>query len=389
MKQSIFLIFGILSAPYLMQASLGDAEFDNVSITDEAVTGNLTVNNSLDVAGSATFNNITAGTNSVTTLNVGCNLTVGCNIMMYNSSSASIGNILKNGTNFIHNYGTNNTFVGVGSGNFSTTGSALTGFGVNALAANTSGSGNTALGYGALAANTTGSGNTSLGYGSLLANISGSDTTALGYEALNNLTSGSNNVAIGYLSGSTLTAGSNNIYVGDQNTGVTSSDSGIIRIGSTTATNATYIQGIYDKTYGGTNSAVYIDNTGKLGTPSSSIRYKENIDTIRGSSDRFMQLRPVTFNYKSDETKRRVYGLIAEEVAELYPELINYNEDGEPESIQYHLLDAIMIKEIQKNRRAAHNNIDQLEELDNKYEAIIQSLIIRIIALEKLLNREA
>src|SRR5439155_16031268 len=98
--------------------------FDNVTIEEELVA-DLATFETLNVLGTATINNLMATTATIGTLIVGCNLTVGCNILMKDSSSSAIGNILKAGTRFVHNYGTDNTFIGKGAGNFTLTGSEI------------------------------------------------------------------------------------------------------------------------------------------------------------------------------------------------------------------------------------------------------------------------
>jgi hypothetical protein len=107
---------------------------------------------------------------------------------------------------------------------------------------------------------------------------------------------------------------------------------------------------MYGYSVGGTNSAVIIDNTGLMGTTSSSLRYKENIQDMADHSSSLMDLRPVVFNWKKDEEKVIQYGLIAEEVAEKMPEIVNFDKDGRPESIRYHDMPAILLNELKKQR---------------------------------------
>jgi hypothetical protein len=167
-------------------------------------------------------------------------------------------------------------------------------------------------------------------------------------SALEQLSSGAYNVAIGYSAGYSLTSGSYNIYIGNS---VGTSESNTIRIGASGNQTATYIAGIYGASGGG--SAVYINSDGKLGTTPSSRRYKEQIKDMDAESDVLLKLRPVSFYYRNDpaETRQRQYGLVAEEVAEVSPGLVAYEKDGTPYTVQYHLVNAMLLNEVQKQRQ--------------------------------------
>jgi hypothetical protein len=167
----------------------------------------------------------------LTTATIGCDLTVGCNIFMSNSTSPAVGNIYKSGSPFIHNFGIQNTFVGNNAGNFSMSGVQNSGFGVGALVSNTTGiintalgaqallnnttgSFNTAAGFQALQANTIGNFNTALGQGTLFANTSGRANTGIGQAAMQNNTVGINNAALGFQALFSNTTGNNNVAIG-------------------------------------------------------------------------------------------------------------------------------------------------------------------------------
>jgi len=164
--------------------------------------------------------------------------------------------------------------------------------------------------------------------------------------------SGSSNIMVGNSAGNLFeTNESNNIVVG--NAGSTG-DSGVIRIGTGGTHTATYIAGISSVNIG-SGSAVLINGSGQLGTAQSSRRYKEDIHDMGEASDGLMCLRPVTFRYKKpydDGSKPIQYGLIAEEVAEVYPDLVAFNKDGQPETVQYYKLDAMLLNEVQKLAKA-------------------------------------
>jgi hypothetical protein len=237
---------------------------------------------------------------------------------------------------------------------------------VSALTSNTTGIGNAAFGSGALFHNTTstfnaafgrsalfnntGAANAAFGYNAINANTAGSNNAAFGYAALQSLVSGSNNIAIGPLAGSNLNAGeSNNIYIGDP--GV-AGESNTVRIGGGS-------QGVFIASLIGTvitgGATVAIDNTtGQLGKLFvSSRRYKQDIVDLGAESDILMKLRPVAFYYKPeiDSTHIRQYGLVAEEVAEFAPGLVVLDADGKPESVRYHLVNAMLLNEVQKQHR--------------------------------------
>jgi len=257
-----------------------------------------------------------------------------------------------------------------------TTGNANTANGYQALFADTSGSYNIAEGYGALYSNTTGYTNTASGVTALYENTSGSNNTAFGTNALFDNTIGSSNIAIGYAAGQNLTTGSNNIDIG--NLGV-AAESGVIRIGTKGTQTATFIAGINGATASG-GVTVFINSNGQLGTLTSSRRFKKDIHTMGQASDRLMQLRPVTFRYKqaaADGTYPLQYGLIAEEVAKVYPDLVQYDKEGKPFTIYYHLLTPMLLNELQKEHRqnqAQKTEIDALRATLQKQSAELAAL---------------
>jgi hypothetical protein len=184
-----------------------------------------------------------------------------------------------------------------------------------------------------------------LGFGAL---TTGVHNTGIGHQVASALVTGSNNCFMGYIAGENYTgAESNNICIGASVTG-TVGESNTTRIGVQGTQTKCVIAGIRGVTTGNADAiAVLVDSAGQLGTISSSRRYKENIDDMDDASDALYKLRPVVFNYKSDETKRMQYGLIAEEVEEAMPRLVVYNEDGLPETVKYHDLPVLLLNEIQ------------------------------------------
>jgi Chaperone of endosialidase len=253
--------------------------------------------------------------------------------------------------------GAENTANGVGALYQNTEGSANTAIGSHALEFNQTGIDNTAAGFQALY-NNNGYSNTASGSGSLFSMNNGWGNTATGYQALYSNVYGHNNVAVGHLAGLYLT-GSNNIDIGNQGT---SSDNNTIRIGA--AQNRTFISGISGRTASG-GVQVYINSSGQLGTLTSSERFKQDINSVDAVSGKLLQLRPVSFRYNEaaeNGDRPLQYGLIAEEVAKVYPELVQYDQEGKPFTVYYHLLTPLLLAELQKGH--ALNDAQQAQLTD-------------------------
>jgi hypothetical protein len=410
----------------------------------------------------------------------------GVNNIVLPDSTASVGNVIKNGTVFLHNFGTRNTFVGAPASNFTMTGTDDTAVGAGTLLALTSGGTNTAVGSGALAATTLGASNTAVGTSALAGNLSGdsnvavgsgalqankasrnaavgtsalgantfaADNTALGYHALaaqsfnnngggvysslntavgftalsanqptgngqegmnntdvgafalgantsgpfntamgalalshettgqgnagvgNNalelVTTGSFNTALGFNAGVFVTTGSNNIEIGNQGQ---SSDDGVIRIGTSGTQTMAFLAGVRNVTTSFNNAIpVLIDTNGQLGTLSSSRTVKQDIRDMGEASTVLAKLRPVTFHYKSHPDSPLQYGLIAEEVAEVAPDLAVRGPDGKIETVYYQDLPPMLLNEYQKQQHtiAAQQRVieaqrDRLEALERR-----------------------
>jgi len=114
---------------------------------------------------------------------------------------------------------------------------------------------------------------------------------------------------------------------------------------------------------------VLIDSTGHLGVQVSSARYKRDIHDVGDSSDGLLKLRPVSYRYKQDPTGSMQYGLIAEDVEQVYPELVTHTEDGKIQGVRYDLLPALLINEIQKQASDAKRKDAQIAELKRQAEA--------------------
>jgi hypothetical protein len=225
------------------------------------------------------------------------------------------------------------------------TGFNNTGIGTYALYSYTTGSYNTAAGMNSLYYNSTGSNNTASGFNALYSNTTGSNNIGEGFQAGYYLTTGSNNIGEGFQAGYYLTTGSNNIDIGNPGA---AADTGIIRIGVSGTQKATFIAGIYGASVHG--HAVMISSTGRLGIMVSSERYKTSITPMGSNTAKLEQLRPVTFHLKTDPKGALQYGLIAEEVAKIYPELVIRDGTGRIDGVRYDELAPMLLNEVQQQQ---------------------------------------
>jgi hypothetical protein len=314
------------------------------------------------------------------------------------ATSSSAGIIYVGGNRFLHSYGSFNFYAGVVAGNLSQTGSGHNiGIGYGTLSQLTSGADNTAIGVEAIFQDTTGSENTACGVNTMLNNTvggynsaygglalynntSGSYNTAIGYLALGLTFASSNNIAIGYQAGYNLTSGTNNICIGHP--GVTA-DGNTIRIG-TNQTRA-FVSGIFGAT-SASGVQVFVNSSGQLGTLTSSGRFKRDIENMDKASDALLSLRPVSFKYKRelDPSSTPQFGLIAEEVAKVDPELVARDDEGRPYTVRYEAVNAMLLNEFLKEHRQVEQQAAELEALRQK-AARIDSLEKRLSQLEEIL----
>jgi trimeric autotransporter adhesin len=286
---------------------------------------------------------------------VGVSANIGGTCMpLINTTSGDSGNVAIGGSALFNN----------------TTGADNVGAGSGALFNNTTGGANTAAGSGALRSNTTGAGDTAAGSDALFGNTTGSGNTATGVDALFN-TTGSNNVGIGQAGGFDLTTGDNNIDIGNSGVGA---ESNTIRIGTVGTQTATFIAGIFNAVKEKKACDVMVDAAGQLGCVRSSARYKRDIRDMGDASDKLMKLRPVTFRYKADSTSTQQYGLIAEEVEKVYPELVIDDANGKAEMVTYQVLPAMLLNEVQKQARADQRMARQLAQKDAEIAALQHQL---------------
>jgi hypothetical protein len=221
--------------------------------------------------------------------------------------------------------------------------------------------------------NTTGNDNTASGIFALSGNTMGGVNTAIGDFALDSNTTGSNNIAIGNGAGENLTTGSNNIEIGNSGN---APETNTIRIGVQGTQTATFIAGISGVGVA-SGAAVVVNSFGQLGVVPSSARYKREVRNMGDDSDRLMKLRPVSFRYKADPTSTQQYGLIAEEVAKVYPELVVNGADGKPQTVAYHLLPAMLLNELQKQARADQKRDWEQQRLVSQVEQQARQLALK------------
>jgi hypothetical protein len=274
-----------------------------------------------------------------------------------NNTATGVQSLLSNTT------GGANTANGFQALVNNTTGSFNTANGVLALFFNTTGDQNTATGFSALGNNTIGIRNTATGDSALNNNTTGEDNTANGFQALPNNTTGSFNIALGLLAGAGITTANNVIAIGTAGSNVSLSCF-IGRIRGVTTANADAIP-------------VLIDSAGQLGTASSSRRFKKEIKPMEQASEAILSLKPVTFHYKSDNTNTPQFGLIAEEVAAVNPDLVVRDDKGEIYTVRYDAVNAMLLNEFLKDHRKVEEQqatITQLKSDAAKQEVTISQL---------------
>jgi Chaperone of endosialidase len=231
-------------------------------------------------------------------------------------------------------------------------------FGFNALASNDIGSANTAIGFSALFGNTSGVANTAIGNASLASNITGIRNTAVGVESLLAST-GNSNTALGYHAGNNVTTASNVICIGSEVLGADVSD-------------ACYIGNIFDAT-AVLGNAVFVSSDNKLGTITSSRRFKQDMRSMDKASEALFSLKPVAFRYKKeiDPAGTPQFGLVAEDVEKVNPDLVVRDKEGKPYSVRYDQVNAMLLNEFLK----AHHKVEEQEAKIARFEKDVETLV--------------
>ena len=316
------------------------------------------------------------------------NTATGVNALWANSTGTS--NTASGYEALYFNNGNENTASGTSALYYNTTGYSNTASGVRALYQNTEGFYNTATGFRSLFSNHAGVHNVALGVNALWANSSGNSNTASGNYALYSNTTGSDNIALGYGAGADLTTGSNNIDIG--NPGV-AGDSNTIRVGLADSLPTTYIAGIYGSV--ATNGTqVYVNSEGRLGTGPSSRRFKKDIVDMDMASQVLLSLRPVSFHYKEEFDSKGIaqFGLVAEEVAKISPDLVLRDGKGDIYSVRYEAVNAMLLNEFLKEHRKVEQhelNMIQLKSAVANQEATIAQQEKETKALTERLDQQS
>jgi len=309
--------------------------------------------------GCLTNNNTVLGDDALLNNTGTDNTAIGFNALYSNTSGYS-NTAVGDQALFSNTNGPSNTAIGA-TALLNNNGTANTAIGANALVSNTTGNDNTATGSDALLSNRTGQLNTAYGAEALRSSATGRLNTAVGANALFNNSAGNGNIALGINAGLSLTTGSNNIEIGNQ--GVPGEDS-TIRIGNYRTQTATYIAGISGAAVGN-GVGVIVDTFGHLGTVVSSERFKDNIKAMDKASEAILALKPVTFRYKKEIDPDGIpqFGLVAEEVARVNPDLVVRDEKGEVYTVRYEAVNAMLLNEFLKEHRTVQQQQKEIDAL--------------------------
>jgi len=282
------------------------------------------------------------------------------------------------------NTGSSNTGVGADALLSNTIGAANTADGSSALQNNTTGNDNTATGRQALFNNTTGGSNTAVGVFAINNNIDGGANTAIGVNVLQNNTHGHNNTAIGLNALGGSATGNFNIGLGSNAGMNVTSASNVICIGAdgNNVDNACYIGQIFGATSSG-GTAVFVNSNGRLGTTTSSKRFKQDIKPMDNVSEALYLLKPVSFRYKKefDPAGASQLGLVAEDVEKIDPDLVVHDKEGRPYSVRYEQVNAMLLNEFLKEHAKVEKleaALDTVKKCLNEQEARIQKVSAKI-----------
>jgi hypothetical protein len=326
--------------------------------------------------------NTAEGQNALFNLTTGVGNTAVGWFSLWSDTDRSYNTGLGAGT-LLFNTADQNTALGAAALLFNTTGTANTATGVTALLNNTEGSANTANGWGALShnngnppdgsantavgagalfSNTTGDSNTAIGENALVSNTTGSGNTAVGVRALDHNTEGNLNVAVGVNAGHDVVTAQNAICIGLNVFGADVGDSCFIGniFGQTSASGAT----------------VYVNSNHRLGTLTSSSRFKDDIKPMERVSEALFALKPVTFHYKKeiDPAGIQQFGLVAEQVEKVNPDLVVRDREGKPYSVRYDQVNAMLLNEFLKE----HRKVEELEANDAEQQREIKALVATV-----------
>jgi hypothetical protein len=295
------------------------------------------------LGGQALFHNTTGGSNTATGFNALKSNTDGSG-----NTASGYGALYSNST------GPGNAATGYQALYHNTTGTN-TATGYRALFDNTTGTGNSATGFQALLGNTIGTGNVANGSQALQNNGTGNTNTAIGRQALYNTTIGTNNIAVGAYAGINVVGGSSNIDIGNRG----GNETNTIRIGVEGQQVKTFIAGVYGAN-AGTAQSVVVNSAGQLGVATSSKRFKDAIKPMDNASEAILGLEPVTFRYKKELDPDGIpqFGLVAEDVEKVSPDLILRDAEGKVYTVRYEAVNAMLLNEFLK----AHRKLEEQEK---------------------------
>ena len=332
-----------------------DSSLFNAFLGDDALINNTTGAGNTALGWRSLFSNTDASFST----GVGA----GALVLNNGSSNTAVGAVAL----LLNTSGTENTAVGTDALVFNDIGNQNTAVGDNALFSNTEGTFNTATGHSALFSNTTGDGNTANGQSALFNNVAGDTNTAIGFLALPS-TTGSNNIGLGAAAGFNMTTADNVISIGSPGDGTAFTTGNRCFIGN--------IRGVSVGNADGIN--VIIDSDGQLGTSNSSRRFKKDIRSMDQASEAILGLKPVTFHYKNQDTKKAEntpqFGLIAEEVAEVNPDLVVRDADGKPFTVRYEAVNAMLLNEFLKEHQTVQELKKQVAELTKGLQKVSAQL---------------
>ena len=295
--------------------------------------------------------------------------------VLFSNTVGSANSAFGSGALASNTVGFNNTAEGTFALFNNTTGAENTANGVNTLLHNTTGDGNTAIGGDALVTNITGSVNTAMGIDVLRSNVDGNFNTGVGINALFNSTTGNGNTAVGALALQNNTTGTTNTALGlNAGFNITTADSVIVignNVGGQNVDHSCFIGEIFGQTSSG-GTAVFIDSNGRLGTATSSRRFKEGIEPMKQASEALFALKPVAFRYKKqiDPGGIQQFGLIAEDVEKVNPDLVARDADGKPYTVRYEQVNVMLLNEFLKEHRKNEEQESTIAELKSGMTAL-------------------
>jgi hypothetical protein len=261
----------------------------------------------------------------------------------------------------------NNDITGAGSANFNNA------HGRNCLLNNTDGDENDAFGDDSMFENTTGSQNTAVGDDSLDGNTTGSGNVAVGKEAGNSIVDGNDNVVLGHNAGIGLVHASRNIAIGTEAAGP------FLDLDDTCFIGSIFGEPVSDP---GTQAAVFVDQFNVVGIFNSSRKYKHDIQPMDKASETLYQLKPVTFKFNSDWKGSTQYGLIAEDVAAVDPQLV-VRKDGETVTVRYEQINSMLLNEFLKEHKKVEDQQASISQLKSEMHTMVAQLKEQAAQIQK------